>query len=44
MKLGKGGIKEIIEVDLNEEERKMFDHSKDAVRGVMDVLDGMKFF
>ena len=44
VKLGKGGIKEIIEIDLNEEERKMFDHSKDAVRGVMDVLDEMKFF
>ena len=41
VKLGKNGIEEIIELDLNESERKLLDDSATAVRGVMKVLDDM---
>jgi malate dehydrogenase len=41
VKLGKGGIKEIIELDLNEDEMALLNDSADAVRGVVDVLEGM---
>ena len=44
VKLGKGGIKEIIEIDLDADEKKLLNDSAGAVRSVMDVLDGMKFF
>lgn len=36
VKLGKGGIKEIIEVDLNDEERDLLNESADHVKGVME--------
>jgi len=42
--LGKGGIKKIIEVDLNEEEQAMMSTSAGHVRDVMAVLDDMKMF
>ena len=42
--LGKNGIEKIIELDLNEEERKDLDQSATAVREVMNVLDDMKLF
>lgn len=42
--LGKNGIERIIEVELDEGERKMLNDSADAVRGVMKVLDDMKLF
>lgn len=41
-KLGKNGIEEIIELDLNDEEMKMLHASADSVREVMGVLDGME--
>ena len=41
VKLGTGGIKEIIELNLDEEELKMLHESAAAVRGVVDVLEGM---
>lgn len=44
VKLGCGGVKEIIEIELDNEEQKLVNESASAVRGVMDVLDGMKFF
>ncbi|MDR1226197.1 MAG: malate dehydrogenase [Prevotellaceae bacterium] len=44
VKLGKDGIEQIIEVELNAEERKDFDNSVKAVKDVMDVMDGMKLF
>ncbi len=44
VKLGTNGIEEIIEVDLNDEEKKLLEESSDAVKGVMAVLDDMKFF
>lgn len=42
--LGKGGIKKIIEVDLNEAEQEMMNTSAGHVRDVMAVLDDMKMF
>jgi len=44
VKLGKGGVEEIIEIKLNAEENKLLTSSADSVRGVMKVLDDMKLF
>ena len=44
VKLGKNGIEQIIEIELNAEEKVSFDASAKAVKSVMDVLDGMKLF
>jgi malate dehydrogenase len=44
VKLGKEGIEEIIEVELDNTERNLLDTSAKAVREVMDVLDNMKLF
>ena len=41
VKLGKNGVEQIIEVDLNDDEKKMLHDSANSVKGVMDVLDGM---
>jgi len=41
VKLGKNGVEEIIEVALNDNEKKLLHDSAKAVKGVMDVLDGM---
>ena len=41
VKLGKNGIEEIIELDLNEEEMKMLQNSANSVREVMNTFDGM---
>lgn len=40
--LGKNGIEKIIELKLNKEESALLKASADAVKSVMDVLDGMK--
>ncbi len=37
--LGKNGIEKIIELDLNEDEKKLLDVSRDHVKEVMEVLD-----
>ncbi len=42
VKLGKEGAEQIIEIELNETERKDFDASAKAVKEVMNVFDGMK--
>lgn len=42
VKLGRNGVEEIIEVALNEEEKELLHQSANAVKGVMEVLDGMK--
>jgi malate dehydrogenase len=39
--LGKNGIEKIIELQLNDEEKKLLEESAVAVKGVMDVLDQM---
>lgn len=44
VKLGRSGIEEIIEVDLNKDEKKLLYDSADSVKGVMKVLDDMKLF
>ena len=41
VKLGRNGIEEIIELDLNADEKALLDDSAEAVRGVMSVLDNM---
>jgi malate dehydrogenase len=41
VKLGRKGIEEIIELDLNEKEQELLKQSANAVREVMGVLDGM---
>lgn len=44
VKLGRSGIEEIIEVDLNKDEKKLLYDSSDSVKSVMKVLDDMKLF
>lgn len=44
VKLGKNGIEEVIELNLNEEEMKLMKESAAHVRSVMDVLDKMNLF
>jgi len=44
VKLGKNGIEEIIQIDLNKDEQKLLDTSANSVRKVMKVLDDMKLF
>jgi len=41
VKLGKNGIEEIIELQLNDEEKALLIESEKAVRGVAEVLDRM---
>ena len=40
VKLGAGGVEEIVELDLDDEERAMLEASADAVRDVVSVLAG----
>ena len=40
--LGAGGVEKIVEIELNADERKMFDHSIGAVRTLNDVVKKMK--
>ena len=44
VKLGKNGIEDIIELNLNAKEKKMVEDSADSVKSVMKVLDDMKLF
>ncbi|MCK9453195.1 MAG: malate dehydrogenase [Bacteroidales bacterium] len=44
VKLGRKGIEEIIEVDLNKEEKILLHESSEAVKKVMKTLDDMKLF
>ena len=39
--LGKNGVEKIIEVALNDDEKKLLHDSANSVKGVMEVLDGM---
>jgi len=34
--IGEGGVERVVEIELDAEEQKMFDHSVDAVRGLID--------
>lgn len=44
VKLGKDGIEEIIELNLNAREKKMVEDSANSVKDVMKILDDMKLF
>ncbi len=44
VKLGKEGIEEIIEIDLDDDEKKLLETSSNSVKSVMKVLDDMKIF
>ncbi len=44
VKLGKNGIEEIFELQLNKDEKKLMDDSAASVKKVMKVLDDMKLF
>lgn len=44
VKLGKNGIEQIIEIEMNAEERASLDASAKAVKEVMNVLDNMNLF
>ncbi|NBX65846.1 MAG: malate dehydrogenase [Proteobacteria bacterium] len=37
--IGKNGVEKIVEIKLNEEEQKMFDHSVNAVKGLVEAVD-----
>ena len=39
--LGKNGIRKVIEIDMNDDERKRFEESAQSVKNVMKVLDDM---
>lgn len=41
VKLGRNGVEKVIEVDLNESEKHLLSESANAVKKIMDVLDGM---
>lgn len=38
--IGKNGVEKIVEIQLNAEEQKMFDHSVNAVKALVDIVDG----
>jgi len=42
VKLGEGGIKEIVELDLNDAEKELLNSSANSVREVMTVLDNLQ--
>jgi malate dehydrogenase len=44
VKLGKNGVEEIIQLDLNKNEMKMVEESANSVKEVIGVLDDMKLF
>tara|TARA_B100000676_G_scaffold311520_1_gene381696 strand:+ start:9961 stop:10926 length:966 start_codon:yes stop_codon:yes gene_type:complete len=39
--IGAGGVERVVEVSLNETEQGMFDHSVDAVKGLIEALDNI---
>lgn len=44
VKLGRNGIEEIIEIELNQDEKKLLQESARSVKDVMKVLDNMNLF
>ncbi len=44
VKLGQGGIEEILEINLDADEKKLLDSSAESVKNVMNVLDDLKLF
>jgi malate dehydrogenase len=39
--IGKGGVERVVEIELSAQERQMFDHSVNAVRGLIDACKGI---
>ena len=39
--IGAGGVERVVEIDLDSEEKAMFDHSVGAVRGLLEVVDNL---
>ncbi len=39
--IGAGGVEKVVEIDLNADEKAMFDHSVNSVRGLIDITKGM---
>ena len=39
--IGKGGVEKVVEIALSAEERAMFDHSVNAVKGLVDACKGI---
>lgn len=44
VKLGKNGVEQIIEIELNEHEKKLFENSVNSVKALMNVLDQLQIF
>ena len=44
VKLGANGVEEIIEIDMNDDEKQLLNTSADSVKKVMNVLDDLKLF
>jgi len=44
VKLGKDGVEEILEIDLDADEKKLLSSSAESVKSVMHVLDDLKLF
>ena len=44
VKLGRHGVEEVIEIRLNEDEKKLLQESANSVKSVMKVLDNMELF
>ena len=40
--IGAGGVERVVDIALNDDERKMFDHSVAAVRGLNEVVDSLE--
>ena len=40
--IGSNGVEKVIEIEMTSDERKMFDHSVDAVKGLMDVVKNIQ--
>jgi malate dehydrogenase len=40
--IGAGGVERVVEISMTPEERKMFDHSVNAVKGLVEVVNKMK--
>ena len=39
--IGAGGVEKVVEISLNAEEQAMFDHSVDAVKGLVQACKGI---
>ena len=40
--IGAGGVERVVDIALNDDERKMFDHSVAAVRALNEVVDSLE--